>query len=233
VASRAKAEGNNEAAVDPGEVHAMVISDGDDHLIINGRGLRSVQRQRNRSLNKFQKKLCKLQKGSRRWEMINTEKRKFLARNERRLKHLIDAITAHAVRWCMDHNVTTVYYGRPKGISQNGGAGRHHNQRMSQWPYYKTYQRFKAKAKLYGIEVVDQDEKNTTRTCPACGRENRADGRNYSCKSCGSTGHRDVVGATNILSKGQSVKIEKGRRLPKKENTTYLRQPDQVAAGLQ
>jgi transposase len=45
------------------------------------------------------------------------------------------------------------------------------------------------------------NEAYTTQTCPECGERHKPAGRVYSCLSCGFVGHRDVVGASNILAR--------------------------------
>ena len=47
---------------------------------------------------------------------------------------------------------------------------------------------------------------NTSRTCPCCGhvaKENRKTQARFACLSCGYENHADVVGAINILERGQ------------------------------
>jgi len=51
-----------------------------------------------------------------------------------------------------------------------------------------------------GLKYVPQEESYTSKTCPACGSRKKPTGREYKCK-CGFVGHRDLVGATNILRK--------------------------------
>ncbi|MFQ5791203.1 MAG: zinc ribbon domain-containing protein, partial [Acidobacteriota bacterium] len=56
------------------------------------------------------------------------------------------------------------------------------------------------KAEAHGMRWVLQDEAYTSQTCPSCGRRKPVNGRVYRC-SCGFVGHRDHVGAVNILTK--------------------------------
>ncbi len=50
-----KVQGGAAAAIDPGEVHAVTITDGEQALVVSGRLLRSLQRLRNKTLGKFQR----------------------------------------------------------------------------------------------------------------------------------------------------------------------------------
>jgi putative transposase len=46
-----------------------------------------------------------------------------------------------------------------------------------------------------------QEESYTSQTCPMCNTKNKTDNRNYTCRECGFTYHRDGVGAVNIYKK--------------------------------
>ncbi len=57
------------------------------------------------------------------------------------------------------------------------------------------------KAELFGISVVKISESYTSKTCQICGKENKPDGRNYKCQSCGFEYHRDAVGVIDIYKR--------------------------------
>lgn len=49
---------------------------------------------------------------------------------------------------------------------------------------------------------------NTSRTCPCCGytaKENRKTQADFECVECGYQNNADVVGAINILRRGQAI----------------------------
>ena len=54
------------------------------------------------------------------------------------------------------------------------------------------------KAQRHGMQVVLQNERYTSRTCPSCKRRHKPRGRRFRCPWCGFVAHRDVVGAWNI-----------------------------------
>ncbi len=57
----------------------------------------------------------------------------------------------------------------------------------------------------YLIAVPPQ---NTSRTCPSCGHvsaENRQTQAQFQCVQCGYENHADVVGAINVLKRGQAI----------------------------
>ena len=56
--------------------------------------------------------------------------------------------------------------------------------------------------------LVAVPPQNTSRTCPCCGRvvkENRKTQAEFECVDCGYTENADVVGAINILNRGQAI----------------------------
>jgi IS605 OrfB family transposase len=74
-----------------------------------------------------------------------------------------------------------------------------------------------------GAILVAVPPHNTSRTCPDCDRvaaENRPTQAHFKCVGCGYENHADVVGATNILARGQrSVEddVTKQRRVAQAE----------------
>ena len=69
---------------------------------------------------------------------------------------------------------------------------------LHQWSYRRLQEYIAYKAQLNGIHVQYINPYNTSKKCPACGKLNKANDRKYIC-SCGYSGHRDAVGAINIL----------------------------------
>ena len=53
------------------------------------------------------------------------------------------------------------------------------NQKVSGWSHGRLRQYITYKAERVGIEVVLQDERYTTQTCPVCGQRKKPSGRIY------------------------------------------------------
>ncbi len=51
------------------------------------------------------------------------------------------------------------------------------------------------------MKVALVDEAYTTKSCPSCSNRYKPKGRNYACKPCGFSYHRDGVGSMNIRTK--------------------------------
>lgn len=56
------------------------------------------------------------------------------------------------------------------------------------------------KAQLRGMTVERASEAYTSQTCPNCEHRHKPNGRDFDCPQCQFSGHRDTVGARNILS---------------------------------
>jgi putative transposase len=56
--------------------------------------------------------------------------------------------------------------------------------------------------------------KNTSRTCPHCGHvsaDNRLTQARFKCVKCGYENHADVVGAINVLRRGEAMLSKEGQ----------------------
>ncbi|GAB6875616.1 RNA-guided endonuclease InsQ/TnpB family protein [Thermaerobacter litoralis] len=226
---RAEGLAGKAAGGDLGEVHALTLSTGDRHLVLTGRKLRSVWRWYHLTLRRLQKLQARCQKGSRRWRRLQAAKERALGRILRQIEHLECCIARHAVAWCLEQGVTTLYVGDLGGIERRA-QGRRHRQRMHFWRRGRLLRRLRQLAARHGIEVRVIPERGTSRTCPACGAEHKPSGRVFACPN-GHTAHRDVVGAVNILAMGLWGGLRPGRPMPREQQTTYLR-PDRQKAVL-
>ena len=197
--------GFNTAAVDMGEIHAMTITDGNEAIVISGRQLRSVKRNRNRRVGQLQKLQSRCQKDSRRWKQLQALKSKVMAECHRRTRDLSHKITRLAVDWCVDHDVSTLVIGDVTGISKNTKSKKRLNkknrQKISQWSFYQQRQYLEYKCSEVGIETILESEAGTSKTFPKCGNKYKPNGRNYNCQTCNLKMHRDVVGSVNIRTK--------------------------------
>ena len=59
-----------------------------------------------------------------------------------------------------------------------------------------------------GGYLIPVPPQNTSRCCPACGhtaKDNRQTQANFECVECGYQNNADVVGAINVLKRGQAI----------------------------
>ncbi len=207
------------AAGDLGQIHQIAVATDDGHaMIVSGRALRSIKRERTKRLGQIQALRAKTRRGSRRRRRLNFAFEKLAARTERQLRDQRHKGMRAAVDFCATHGVTELYIGDPHGVRRRS-AGHQHNQRMSQWEYGEDKQYAGYKAAAYGMAVTFGEERGTSSTCPHCGHKQRPQGRNWHCRQCGFVGHRDLVGAVNMHGKGFGVPVQ----FPSLRDTTYLR----------
>jgi putative transposase len=194
-------------AIDLGEIHiAAVATSNGAGLIVTGRGIRSLKRQRHKQLRQIVKKQSRCTKGSVRWKKLQRAKNKLLLRTERRIKDLRHKATTSVVSFLKAQGVSRIYIGNPDGVRRKN-SGRKHNQRMAGWEYGTDINYLTYKCQIAGIKATDGNERGSSSTCPECGHRHKPKNRNWKCPKCKFTGHRDMVGAINIHHIGFGKKI--------------------------
>lgn len=156
-----KVQGAAAAGADPGEVHALTLTDGQKALVISGRHLRSLNRLRNKTLGKFQKAISRTKKGSNHRRKLLEAKYRFLNWIDAQIQHTKHAITKQAVDWHVRRQVKVVYIGDPSGVREKD-CGRRHNQRMSQWVFGRFRDLLQYKLKRHGIRLERIEERGTS-----------------------------------------------------------------------
>ena len=205
------------AAIDLGEIHlATVATSNGAGVIVTGRGIRSLKRQRHKQLRQIAKKQSRCQKYSKRWKKLQRVKNKLLLRTERRIKDLRHKATTQVVSFLKAQGVSQLYIGNPDGVRRKN-CGRKHNQRMSGWEYGMDINYLTYKCHIAGIKASDGNERGSSSTCPECGHRRKPRNRNWKCPKCNFVGHRDMVGAVNIHHIGF------GKKIVMPTSITYLR----------
>jgi putative transposase len=211
------APGENQATVDLGEIHlAAVTTNTEQALIVTGRGIRSLKRQRNKQLGQLAKKQSRCKKYSRRWKKRQRTKNKVCKRNARRVRDQRHKASRQVIDFCVENRVGTLFIGNPHGV-RNRDHGRHHNQRMALWEYGKDIDYLTHKAKAAHISCFTGSERGTSSQCPCCGHRHKPRNRNWVCRACGFKGHRDLVGSVNMHKLAYGAQV----RFPR--SFTYLR----------
>ncbi|KLU63542.1 putative transposase [Peptococcaceae bacterium CEB3] len=120
----------------------------------------------------------------------------------RQRKHYLHVLTKNIVEQAAAHNVSHILVGELKGIHQDKDWGAKQNQELHAWPYRKIIQTLTYKAALKGILVQEVSERNTSTTCPICGkRVKSARVERGLFVHCGQATNADAVGAFNILQR--------------------------------
>ena len=191
-------------AVDMGEIHPIVTFDTSDNAeIYNGRKIRSVMQYRNKFLSSINKALSRCVINSKHWKELKRVKKRTLKKIDAQVRDMRHKITSRFVSSCRERKIETIVIGDIKHIRQSIEYGKKANQKLHQWAFFKIQNMITYKAKAVGIKTEVEDEAYTSQTCPSCLQRKKTNSRNYKCSQCGWHGHRDIVGASNILTKYQ------------------------------
>ncbi|VEP12671.1 transposase [Hyella patelloides LEGE 07179] len=188
------------AAVDLGEIHPMVITDGVDTDIYNGRLLRSKKQYQNKLKAQLSKLIDKKKRGSKRRKKLIKSKQKQLAKIKNQIKDIEHKLTSKAVSTLKKRSVQTLVIGDVRDIRKNIDYGKKANQKLHQWSFGSIRQKLEYKCAKAGIKTELISEAYTSQECLSCRQKNKSKNREYRC-SCGFRWHRDGVGCSNIRAK--------------------------------
>ena len=191
-------DNGNVEAIDIGQIHIAACSDG---TIVNGRLLRSVKQWRHKKLADLTAKMSRKKKGSVRHKKLKERKRRLLKKSSNKIKDILHKVTTGLVATLKDKNVSTLVIGDLCGFRQGNDIGSRRNQENHSWMFQKILWHLQYKSQRLGMKCALQEESYTSQTCPQCGNRKKQSGRVYDCKLCNFSGHRDLVGAVNILRK--------------------------------
>lgn len=207
----AEAPGTHVAGVDLGEIHPAAASDGVESVVFTARQLRSVRQYGNKRLAALRSKQDRLSKASRRWRKLQRRKNRFLAQQQRRTRDIEHKVSRAVVEWAVDRDVGRLAVGDVRDVADGKRLNRQSQQKIGNWSHGKLRGYLEYKAQAAGIAVELVDEHHTSQTCPQCGQRHKPQGRVYRCSACGFVGHRDCVGAVNILSRFATGEVGKVR----------------------
>ena len=108
-------------------------------------------------------------------------------------------------KFLIKNNVSMAFIGDVKGIRDNNDKGKRVNKMLhNYWAYDLLYHKMNNKGEENGIGQQWRTEEYTSQRCPICGDvcKTHCHDRIFICDFCGFFGHRDIVGATNILYDG-------------------------------
>jgi len=206
--------GTKTAGVDIGEIHLAAVYTGDKSWTVNGRELRSLRRQQNRTKAQLDSKIDRKEYGSKKWKRLVRAKDRQTEKIRNQIRDLLHKQSTQLVKTLHERRVGTVVVGDLTGIREGLDYGSNTNQRLHQWAYSKFARMIEYKARLRGMTVERVGEAYTSQTCPSCGSRHKPHGREYIC-GCGFGGHRDLVGAANIRQKylGQTESQDRSLRV--------------------
>lgn len=130
-------------------------------------------------------------------------------------KDFNEQVTTQIVRECQTIKIealnTQAMMGRPKASRTKRGAFKPNgrkakaglNRSIADVAWGQIRQMLKAKAAMYGRELIEVRAAYTSQTCPECGhvhKDNRKTQAQFRCLKCGFEANADIVGAINIAS---------------------------------
>lgn len=196
---------NNICGVDLGEIHSITTIDTNSNpLIITGRKLRSIKRFRNKELGKLERKLSRCIKGSNNYKKYRRAIRKLMTKTNNKINDQLNKTAKLFTDYVLINNISKVIVGDLKNFNMKqkyGNSRKGQKQKLIQWEHGQLIDKIKYNVERYGVEVIEISEAFTSQTCVFCGKRYKPSNRNYICKHCGKTYHRDLTGARNILSK--------------------------------
>ncbi|GAA5659956.1 RNA-guided endonuclease InsQ/TnpB family protein [Geobacillus stearothermophilus] len=182
----------------------MVNNIGETPIVINGKGVKSINQYYNKQKAYFQS-ILKKQNGldwSKRLEKLT------LKRNNK-IKDFMHKASRHVVDWCVKHNIDTIVIGKNDNWKQEVDLGKRLNQAFVQIPYDMFIHQLQYKAEEQGVRVIVTEESYTSK-CSFLDMEEIKKQKQYKGKRIkrglfqsekGILINADVNGAYNIIRK--------------------------------
>ena len=196
---------NRYASIDLGLNNLVtMVTDFSEPVIYNGKPIKGLNQQFNKSLAKYRSLLEKNngKKNSKRIEHI-------YAKRANRMDDLMHKVSRHIVDSLERNNVGTLVCGRNKGWKDSINLGKRNNQQFVQIPHTRFISMLRYKCEMSGIRFIENEESYTSK-CDALALEPVCKHESYKGKrlcrglfqsSTGRILNADVNGALNILRK--------------------------------
>ena len=125
--------------------------------------------------------------------------RKSQNKEQRIMKDIDHKLSRKIINFAKSNNIGTIRLEKLANIRKTARTSRKNEKNLHTWSFYRLAQNIEYKANLIGIGVQYVNPAYTSQICPSCGKRNHANDRKYIC-ACGFHGHRDIVGARNIIN---------------------------------
>ena len=145
---------------------------------------------------------------------------RLLRKRENRVRDYLGKTAKKIINYCLEHNIGNLVLGKNKGFQQESNLGKVNNQIFVQMPFYKLQQKLEYQCKIYGIDMIEQEESYTSKASfwdkdeiPVYGdsKQHIFSGkrikRGLYKTSSGILLNADVNGALNILRKSNVVSL--------------------------
>ena len=163
-----KAESNRIASIDLGVDNLVTMTNniGLNPIIINGKGIKSINQYYNKRLAK-EKSLLKIRHGkdwSKKLDGITFKR-------YQRIKNYMHNASSYIVKWCVENEIDTLIVGKNKEWKQNASMSKGSNQKFVDIPYQMLLQQLKYKCENAGIKYIETEESYSSGTSFLDGEE--------------------------------------------------------------
>lgn len=164
----AKVESNRITSIDLGVDNLVTMTNniGLNPIIINGKGIKSINQYYNKRLAK-EKSLLKIRHGkdwSKKLDSITFKR-------YQRIKNYMHNASACVVKWCVKNDIDTLVVGKNKEWKQSIDMGKQSNQKFVSIPYQMLLQQLKYKCENVGIKYIETEESYSSGTSFLDGEE--------------------------------------------------------------
>ena len=163
-----KTESNRIASIDLGVDNLVTMTNniGLNPIIINGKGIKSINQYYNKRLAK-EKSLLKIRHGkdwSKKLDGITFKR-------YQRIKNYMHNASSYIVKWCVENEIDTLVVGKNKEWKQNASMSKGSNQKFVDIPYQMLLQQLKYKCENVGIKCIETEESYSSGTSFLDGEE--------------------------------------------------------------
>ena len=163
-----KTENNRIASIDLGVDNLVTMTNniGLNPIIINGKGIKSINQYYNKRLAK-EKSLLKIRHGndwSKKLDAITFKR-------YQRIKNYMHNTSSYIVKWCVENDIDTLVVGKNKEWKQNASMSKGSNQKFVDIPYQMLLQQLKYKCENVGIKYIETEESYSSGTSFLDGEE--------------------------------------------------------------
>ena len=156
-----KTESNRIASIDLGVDNLVTMTNniGLNPIIINGKGIKSINQYYNKRIAK-EKSLLKI-RHSKDW---SKKLDGITFKRYQRIKNYMHNASSYIVKWCVENDIDTLVVGKNKEWKQNASMSKGSNQKFVDIPYQMLLQQLKYKCENAGIKYIETEESYSSGT---------------------------------------------------------------------
>jgi len=184
--------GNEVAGIDLGITNIATVAFPDEYVLYPGNSIKQDKHYFKRSEYDTEGKNGPSNK--------STWARRKLADRE---THFFHVLSDTIITECVERGVGTLAVSWPEDV-RDSDWGKTGNKKLHTWAFDRIYQYLEYKGEERGVEVLKENEWDTSKTCSRCGDDttsNRVERGLYVCSSCELVANADCNGAENMRQK--------------------------------